>query len=75
MLLTIQFINLFFHACIILNYKNLKFKLLIDKITIDLWFTQNFTSTKEIKRKYNLMINLLKFTFYKNILSGIVIIN
>ena len=36
MLLTIQFINLFFHACIILNYKNLKFKLLIDKITIDL---------------------------------------
>ena len=36
MLFTIQFINLFFHACIILNYKNLKFKLLIDKITIDL---------------------------------------
>ena len=75
MLFNIQFINLFFHACIILNYKNLKFKLLIDKITIDLWFTQNFISTKEIKRKYNLMINLLKFTFYKNILSGIVIIN
>ena len=75
MLLTIQFISLFFHAYIILNYKNLKFKLLIDKITIDLWFTQNFTSTKEIKRKYNLIINLLKFTFYKNILSGIVIIN
>ena len=36
MLLTIQFINLFFHAYIILNYKNLKFKLLIDKIAIDI---------------------------------------
>ena len=75
MLLTIQFINLFFHAYIILNYKNLKFKLLIDKRAIDIWFTKNFTSTKDIKRKCNLMINLSKFTFYKNILSGIVIIN
>ena len=36
MLLTIQFINLFFHAYIILNFKNLKFKLLIDKIAIDI---------------------------------------
>ena len=58
--------------CMILDYKNLKFKHLIDGITIDLWFSGNFASIKDIKKIYNQMEDLLKFTFRKKILSGIV---
>ena len=49
MLFTIWFINLF--LCIILNYKNLKFKYLIDDITIDILFSGNLASMKDIRKK------------------------
>ena len=34
-------------------------------------FSKNFTSIKNIKRKYNPMVKLLKFTCNKKILSGV----
>ena len=58
--------------CIILNYKNLKFKHLIDYIEIDIWSSENFASIKDIRRKYNLMVGLSKLTSNKRILSGVV---
>ena len=56
MLFTISSINLFLY--IILNYKNLKFKYLIDDIVIDLRFSRNFVNMQDIRRKCNLMMNL-----------------
>ena len=44
--------------CKILNYKNLKFKYLIDDIVIDLRFSRNFVNMQDIRRKCNLMMNL-----------------
>ena len=55
----------FMSLCIILDYKNLKYKHLIYDITIDLWFSKNFASMEDIKRKYNTMVDLSKFTFNK----------
>ena len=52
MLFTIWSINLF--LCIILNCKILKFKHLIDDITIDIWFCESFVGIKYIRRKCNL---------------------
>ena len=70
MLFIIWFINLF--LCIILDYKNSKFKYLIDDIALDFLCSWNFTSMKDIRRKYSLMVDLSKFTFNKkNILSGV----
>ena len=46
---------------------NLKFKYFIDDITINLLFSSNFASMKNIIKKYNLMINLSKFISNKNI--------
>ena len=51
MLFTIWFIKLF--LCIILNCKILKFKHLINGITIDFWSCESFVGIKYIKRKYN----------------------
>ena len=43
---TIQSINLF--LCIILDYKNMKFRHLIDHIASDLWFSRNFASIEDV---------------------------
>ena len=48
----------------LVNYKNLKFNYLIDDINIDIWFYGNFASIEDIRRKYNPIVNLSKFTFY-----------
>ena len=55
MLFIIWSINLNF--CVILDYKNSKFKDLIDDITINLWFSWNFASMEDIRRIYNSMVN------------------
>ena len=47
---------------LILEYKNLKFKHLIDDIVINLWPFWNFASMKDIRRKCNPIVGLLKFT-------------
>ena len=44
---------------------------MIDDIGIDLWSFENFASIEYIKRKCNLIVDLSKFTFNKNILSGV----
>ena len=59
--------------CIILNYKNLQFKKFIDDIAINLYFSWNFASMEDIKRRYNLIVDLSKFTSNKNILSKFVV--
>ena len=58
--------------CIILYYENLKFKYLINDIINNIWFNGNFASTKAITRKCNILVNSLKFTLNKKILSGII---
>ena len=65
-------INLNFY--VILDYKNSKFKDLIDDITIDFWSSWNFASMKNIRRKYNLMVNFSQFTSNKNILSRVIVL-
>ena len=57
---------------IILYYKNLKLKYLIDNIAIDLWSSRNFATMEDVKRKYNQMVGLLKFISNKKILSEVV---
>ena len=71
MLLIIRSITYFLY--IILDYKNLKFKHLIDKITIDFWSFEKFASIEDIRRKYNLIMDLLKLISNKNILSKVII--
>ena len=63
MLFTIWFIDLNFY--VILDYKNSKFKDLIDNIAIDLWSFWNFANMKNLRRKYNPMVNLSQFTSKK----------
>ena len=70
MLFTIEFINWFFIT--ILDYKNYKFKHLINDITLDLWFFGNFVIMKNIRKKCNIMVDLLKLTSHKKILSRVV---
>lgn len=41
-----------------LNYKNLKFTHLIDEITINPWYFENFKSIKDINRKWNIIIEI-----------------
>ena len=60
MLFTLWFINLKFY--VILDYKNSKFKDLIDDIAINLWYFWNLANIKDIRRKCNPMVNLLQFT-------------
>ena len=63
--------NLFFMHNFILQI--LKCKHLINEKTIDIWFSKNFASMKDIKRKYNSIIDLSKFTLCGNkILNGVV---
>ena len=48
-------INLF--LCIILDYKSLKYKHLIDEVAINLWYFKNFANMKYVrKKKCNLMV-------------------
>ena len=74
MLFTIWFIDLNFY--VILDYKNSKFKDLIDNIAIDLWSFWNFENMKNLRRKYNPMVNLSQFTSKKkkNLLSRVVVL-
>ena len=53
----------------IFKLQNLKFKFLIDDMVIDFWFSEYFASIEHVRRKYNLIVNLLKFTSNKKILS------
>ena len=55
-----------------LKYKNLQFKQFIDDITIDFYFSKNFTSMKDIRKRYP-MVDLSKFTSNKKILSNVVV--
>ena len=43
---------------------------MINGITIDFWFSGNFTNMKDIKSKCYLIIDLSKFTYNKKIISG-----
>ena len=70
--ITIRSITLFF-LCKILDYKNFKFKYLIDDIVIDLRSSRNFVNMKDIRRKCNPIMDLSKFTSNKNILSRVVV--
>ena len=72
MLFTIWFINLNYY--VILDYKNSKFKDLIDDIAINLWYFWNLENMEDIRRKCNPMVNLLQFTSYKNILSRVIVL-
>ena len=70
MLFTIRIIKLFFiHN---LDYKSLKFNF-IDNISIYVRSSKKFTSVKNIRRKFNVIVNLLKFTPNKKILSEIIV--
>ena len=50
----------------------MQFKQFIDHIAIDLQFSRNFASIENIKRRYNSMVDLSKFTFNKKILNNFV---
>ena len=52
----------------------LAIKQFIDDITIDLQFSRNFASIKDIRRKCNTMADLLGFTSNKKILSNVIIL-
>ena len=45
---------------------------MIDDITINLYYFGNLANIEDIRRKYNSIMNLLKFTSNKNILSEVV---
>ena len=59
---------------IILYYKILQFKHFIDGIPINHQFSRYFASMEYIRRRYNLMVNVSKFTSNKKILSKIVVV-
>ena len=42
--------------------QNLQFKQFIDDIAIDLEFSKIFATINDIRKKYNLIVNLSKFT-------------
>ena len=63
-----------FYALWLQKFENLKFKHLFDDIVIDFRLSENFLSMKDIRRKYNSMMNLSKFTFNKKILSEVIVI-
>ena len=70
MLFTIWHITYF--SFIILDYKNLKFKHLIDIVVINFRFFIIFASIEDIKRRYNLIVDLSKFISNKKILSEVI---
>ena len=43
-------------------------------MVIDLWSYENFASFEDVRRKYNIIVNLSKFTYNKKILSVAIII-
>ena len=49
---------------------------MIDELIIDIFFLfyRNFINMEDIRRKYNLIVDLLKFISNKNILNRVVII-
>ena len=49
----------------------MKFKYLIDDITINLYYFEDFANMKHIKRKCNPTTYYLKFTFNKRIISKV----
>ena len=51
----------------ILDHKNLKFKYLIDDITINFLSSWNFASVKNIIRTYSPIVQFSKFTSNKDI--------
>ena len=53
----------------------LNLKHLIDNITIDFWFFGNFTSMKDIKRKWNVMVDLSIFISNLKNISGVITID
>ena len=57
------------------NYKNLQLKQFIDDIAIVLYFSRNVTSMENIRKIYNSMVDLSKFTSNKKILNKIVILD
>ena len=71
----LQFDPYNYFLCIILDYKNLKYKLLIDHITINFLSSESFASIEYIRRKCNLMVDLSKFISNKMILNGVITIS
>ena len=57
------------------NYKYLQLKQFIDDIAIILYFSRNVTSMENIRKIYNSMADLSKFTSNKKILNKIVILD
>ena len=57
------------------NYKYLQLKQFIDDIAIVLYFSRNVTSMENIRKRYNSMVDLSKFTSNKKILNKIVILD
>ena len=70
MLFTIWHITYF--SFIILDYKNLKFKHLIDNVVINFRSFIIFASIKDIRRRCNLIVDLSKFISNKKILSEVI---
>ena len=70
----LQFDPYNYFLCIILDYKNLKYKLLIDHITINFLSSESFASIEYIRRKRNPIDDLSKFTFNKKILNKVVVL-
>ena len=65
LLFIIRFINLFLY--IIKGYKNLKFKYLIDNITINIWYSWNFVSMEDIIKKMQSINRFTKIYINKKI--------
>ena len=57
------------------NYKYLQLKQFINDIAIVLYFSRNVTSMENIRKRYNSMVDLSKFTSNKKILNKIVILD
>ena len=53
----------------------MKFKYLIDDIVINFLSYENFVCMKKIRRNCNSIVDLSKFTFNKNILNEVVVID
>ena len=70
MLFTIWHITYF--SFIILDYKNLKFKHLIDNVVINFRSFIISASIEDIRRRCNLIVDLSKFISNKKILSEVI---
>ena len=53
------------------NYKYLQLKQFIDDIAIVHYFSRNVTSMETIRKRYNSMVDLSKFTSYIKILNKV----